>query len=98
MNEFERDEEASDLVTYSELQVKAIQGLCNELSGSMTRTEGERDFQKEAVAAVSKEHEIPKAMLKKMARIFHKSKFSTVQEENAELEATYKAVFGEQAL
>jgi hypothetical protein len=88
----------SDPVTYSELQITAIKGLCSELSGSMTRVEGERDFQKEAISDMSKLHEIPKPMLKKMARIFHSSKFSTVKADNAELEATYQAVFGEQAL
>lgn len=86
----------SDPVTYSELQIKAIKGLINELSGSMTRVEGERDFQKEAIAAIATEHSLEKPLLKKLARVFHKSRFSTVQEENAELEASYKLVFGEQ--
>jgi hypothetical protein len=85
----------SDLVTYSELQITAIKGLINELSGSMTRVEGERDFQKEAISAIAKEHSLEKPLLKKLARVFHKSRFSTVQEENAELEASYKLVFGE---
>ena len=90
--------EQEETVTYTDIQIKAIKGLCSELSDSMYRTEAERDLQKEAVAAISKEFEIPKAMLKKMARIYHKSKFSTVQEENKELEQTYLAVFGEKAL
>ena len=84
----------SEAIVFSDLQVKAIKGLCNELSASMTRAEAERDFMKEAVSAISKEHEIPKPLLKKMSKIYHKSRFNTVKEENAELEESYQQIFG----
>jgi hypothetical protein len=86
----------SESINFSEVQIKAIKGYCDEMSASMTRSEGERDFQKEATVAISKEYEISKPLLKKLARIFHKSKFSTVQEENTELENSYLAIFGTQ--
>ena len=63
----------SDIIAFSETQIQAIKGLNTELSGSMTRAEAERDFQKEAIKAISKEHEIPKVLLKK---ITHKIKQS----------------------
>jgi len=84
----------SDTIAFSDIQIKAIKGLCSEMSASWARMEGERDFLKEAVKNISTEHEIPKPLLKKMAKIFHKSRFSTVQEENTELEESYLAVFG----
>ena len=94
----DNQEQEEVTVTYTDLQINAIKGLCTELSNSMLQTEAQRDLQKEAVTRVSKEFEIPKALLKKMARIYHKSKFSTVQEENKELEQTYLSVFGDKAI
>ena len=77
----------------NDVKRKAIADLCFELSGSMTRAEAERDFQKEAIKNIAEEHELDKKMLKKIARIYHASKFSTVQEENTLLEETYQNVF-----
>jgi hypothetical protein len=86
----------SDAIVLSEIQIKAVKGLCSELSASMTRAEAERSLQKEAVNVIAKENELPKPLLKKMAKIFHKSRFSSVQEENSELESAYTTVFGDQ--
>ena len=87
----------SDL-SLSEEQVKAIKGYCQEMSASMTRTEGERTFQSEATKALAKEHELDKSMVKKMAKIFHKSQFLTVRTENEQLEESYQKVFGVDAI
>ena len=72
---------------------KAIADFCDEMSASMTRAAGERDFQKEAVKNIAEKHELDKKMLRKISKIFHQSKFSTVQEENSELETVYQTVF-----
>jgi hypothetical protein len=77
---------------------KAIADLCFEMSASMTRAEGERDFQKEAIKNIAEKFELDKKMLRKIARIHHQSKFSTVQEENSELESMYKTVFEAKAI
>lgn len=77
----------------TDVKRKAIADLCNEMSASMTRAAGERDFQKEAVKNIADQYELDKKMLRKIARIFHQSKFSTIQEENNELESMYQTVF-----
>ena len=77
----------------TDVKRKAIADLCNEMSASMTRAAGERDFQKEAIKNIADQYELDKKMLRKIARIFHQSKFSTVQEENNELESMYQTVF-----
>lgn len=87
----------SEAINLSEVQIKAVKGLCSEMSASMTRAEAERSLQNEAVKAIAKECELPKPLLKKMARVFHKSRFATLQEENTELENSYLAVFGDQS-
>lgn len=81
-------------MTLSDIQRKAVEDLCEELSGSYTRTESERNFQKVAIADIAEQHSLDKKMLRKVAKIYHKSQFSTVQEEHTELESMYKTVFG----
>lgn len=76
---------------------KAIVDFCNEMSASMTRAEGEREFQREAVKNIAEQHQMDKKMLKRIARIYHTGKFSRTQEENTELENTYTTIFGAQS-
>jgi hypothetical protein len=76
---------------------KAIADFCTEMSSSMTRAEGERDFQREAVKNIAEQYQIDKKMLKRIARIYHTGKFSSTQEENTELENTYTTIFGDAA-
>ena len=73
---------------------KAIADFCTEMSASMTRAEGEREFQREAVKNIAEQHQIDKKMLKRIARIYHTGKVSSTQEENTELENTYTTIFG----
>ncbi len=77
---------------------KAIVDLCFEMSASMTRAEGERNLQKEAIKEIAEKFELDKKMIRKIARIYHQSKFSTVQEENSELENMYQTVFEAKAI
>lgn len=83
--------------TLSEIQIKAIKGLCHEMSASMYRAEAERDLQKNAFKEIATEHELDPGLLKKMARIYHKSTFSTAVSEADALQSSYTQVFGEQA-
>ena len=77
----------------NDIKRKAIADLCSELSASMTRAEAEREFQREAIKNIAEQHELDKKILKKIARIYHTSKFSTFQEETTLLEETYQTVF-----
>lgn len=75
---------------------KEIKDLMNELSASYTRAEGERDFVKEAIKNLADKHELDKKILKKMSRVFHKSNFHTLSQENEDFEAMYETVLGAQ--
>lgn len=51
---------------------KKIKDAVQEISNSLTRMEAERDLIKEIVKEVSAEHQIPKKILQKIAKTFHK--------------------------
>lgn len=55
---------------------KHIMDVMMEISGSKTRQEAERDFQKEAINDLSKKFNIPKRLLNRFAKSYHKSAFN----------------------
>jgi hypothetical protein len=69
-----------------------VLGVLKEVSNAMTRIEAERDFIKEAVKAASEEHEIDKKILRKMAVVYHKQNFDTVQGESEEFLTMYETI------
>ena len=76
---------------------KAVKSFCDEMSASMARAEGERDFQKEAVKNIADEHELDKSLLKKMAKTYHRSSFATQKQDQEAFELAYEELFGVQA-
>lgn len=76
---------------------KAVKSFCDEMSASMARAEGERDFQKEAVKNLADEHELDKSLLKKMAKTYHRSSFATQKQDQEAFELAYEELFGVQA-
>lgn len=66
---------------------KQIMDCVREVSASLTRVEAERDLIKEAIKKLSEDTQIPKKMLNKFARAYHKSNFATVVGESEEFEA-----------
>ncbi len=55
---------------------KAIKKCMDELSASMSRIDGERDFIKEAIANICEEYEMSKKTFRKLAKVYHKQNFS----------------------
>ena len=74
-------------------QIK-IKKMLSEISDSFTRIEAERDLIKETIEALSDDFDIDKKILRKMARIYHKQNYSTVEAEQEELALLYKSVVG----
>ena len=74
-------------------QIK-IKKMLSEISDSFTRIEAERDLIKETIEALSEDFDIDKKILRKMARIFHKQNYSTVEAEQEELALLYESVVG----
>ena len=71
---------------------KKILDAITEISNSMTRISAERDFIKDAVSDVSDKFQIPKKIVAKMARVYHKQSFNAEAEQNEEFESRYEEV------
>lgn len=77
---------------------KAIKKCMDELSASMARIEGERDFIKEAIANCCEEYEMNKKTFRKLAKVYHKQNFSKEVAEHEEFETMYEQLTGETSL
>lgn len=55
---------------------KHIMDVMGEISASKTRAEAERDFQKEAIGELFQKFKIPKRLLNRFAKAFHRSAFT----------------------
>ena len=77
---------------------KAIKKCMDELSASMSRIDGERDFIKEAIANICEEYEMSKKTFRKLAKVYHKQNFSKEVAEHEEFETMYEQLTGETCL
>ena len=77
---------------------KAIKKCMDELSASMARIDGERDFIKEAINNCCEEYEINKRTFRKLAKVYHKQNFSKEVAEHEEFETMYEQLTGETSL
>lgn len=66
--------------------------VIKEIDNSMTRVDAERDYQKEAIEAISEELELEKKYVRKVARIYHRQNYSLVQQENDEVGQLYETI------
>ena len=71
---------------------KAILDCMKELSASMTRTEGEREFQREAIKELCDNLELSKKTFRRMAKVYHKQNFTKQIEEHEEFETMYETI------
>ena len=71
---------------------KAIRDCMSELSASMTRTEGEREFQREAIKELCDNLELSKKTFRRMAKVYHKQNFTKEIEEHEEFETMYETI------
>ena len=62
------------------------------ISDSLTRIEGEKNWIKEEIAAVSESTNVPKKFLNKLARTYHKQNFDNVMKEVEDFEALYDVI------
>lgn len=76
--------------------LKTIKDALFEISASMTRVEGEKDFQKEALSDLAEKTEVPKKYLGKMANLYHRQNKSEVEGDQELVSELYDAVFGEE--
>jgi hypothetical protein len=73
-------------------QKKELQGAVQEISNSMTRTEAERDLIKEIVKEQSDKLQIPKKVISKIAKTFHKQNLAQEVADHEEFVELYEKV------
>lgn len=80
------------IIPSSEEDKKRIRGAFEEISNSFLRIESERAFQKDAIDSLAEDVDIPKATLRKAARVFHKQNISSVVTEVEDMEALLESI------
>jgi len=63
-----------------------------EIPASMTRTEGEREFIREAIKDICDKHQLSKKTFRRMAKVYHKQNFNLELEEHEEFESMYQTI------
>jgi uncharacterized FlgJ-related protein len=77
---------------------KAIKDCMVEISSSLTRIEGERDFIREAIKNISEEYQLNKKTFRKLVKTYHKQNFSNEVADHEEFEQMYQQLTGETSL
>jgi Trm5-related predicted tRNA methylase len=67
-------------------------GVLKELSASMARVEGERSFMKEAIADITEQLQLPKKLVAKMAKVYHKQNYDEEVATHEQFETLYQTV------
>jgi hypothetical protein len=71
---------------------KKLKGAIQEISNSMTRMEAERDLIKEIIKEQSDQFQIPKKILTKIAKTYHKQNLTQEVEDHEDFVELYEEV------
>lgn len=66
--------------------------IVQECSNSMTRIEGENDYIREAITETAKQMQLPKKMVAKLVRVYHKQNFDEEVAVHEQFETLYETV------
>ena len=69
-----------------------VLGCLQEISNSLTRIEAERDLIKEILQKMQDEHEIPKKLSRKLAKVYHKRNYEEELAEQNDFVEVYESV------
>jgi hypothetical protein len=58
----------------------------------MTRMEGERDYIKESVTAIAKDLQLPKKLVAKMVKVYHKQNYDEEVATHEQFETLYETI------
>lgn len=86
---------ASTFGTFTDAELAILKKGLKELSDVMTMQEAQRDTLKEIINSVYDELKIPKKIIRKMAKTYHKSNYSEVVAEQEEFELLYEGIISE---
>jgi hypothetical protein len=73
---------------------KEIVDAFEEIGNAWIRASAEREFVKDAIAALSEKFDIPKKVLSKLAKIHYKASIDAVEHENDAVTTAYRIITG----
>ena len=71
---------------------KKLLDVLKECSGAMTRMEGEKDYIKESVAAIAKDLQLPKRLVNKLVKVYHKQNYDEEVATHEQFESLYETI------
>lgn len=80
------------MITLTDEQKKQLKGAIQEISNSMLRSEAERDLIREIVKEQSQELQIPKKIINKIAKTYHRQNLTQEIEDHEEFVEIYEKV------
>lgn len=87
---------ASTFGNFTEEQLKVLKNGIKELSDVYTMMEAQKDTEKSIIDSVYEELNIPKKIIKKVARAYHKRNYASVVAEQEEFQLFYEGIASEQ--
>ena len=66
--------------------------IVKDCSDSMTRIEGENDFIRESIAETAKQMQLPKKLVAKLVRVYHKQNYDEEVAVHEQFETLYETV------
>jgi len=69
-----------------------LRGVLQEISNSMTRMAGEKDYIKEAINAACEKYQLNKKFLRKMAKVYHQNNFTDEVSDMEEFQKLYETI------
>lgn len=76
----------------NEADKKKLLDCLRECSASMTRMEGESDYIKESIATVAKNLQLPKKLVAKMVKVYHKQNYDEEVATHEQFETLYETI------
>lgn len=76
----------------NEADRKKLLDVLKECSNSLTRIAGERDLIKEAVSDVAESLQLPKRLVNKMVKVYHKQNYDEEVATNEQFEQLYETI------
>jgi hypothetical protein len=86
---------ASTFGTFTNEELKVLKNGMKELSDVFTMQESQREVVKDILNSLHEELKIPKKIIRKMAKVYHKANYSEVLAEQEEFELLYSGIIEE---
>lgn len=86
---------ASTFGTFTDEELKVLKNGLREMSDVMTMQESQKEVLKDITNSIFDELKIPKKIIRKMAKTYHKKNYNEVVAEQEEFELLYEGIVAE---